>query len=157
MFCCQKDYFFLRLTCGLQVKVSSHVPMNEPKDLMSDKRVGFRIRPTWVQTTSAGTGWVTLGRALTSLNLTFSHVKRRWYLHYIGCRDKYKIMHIPSACHCAPMHHKLVFKYRLELPHLKVGCPVGRASWPWSLVKKLPVVCYKRGDPQGRHIQGRGS
>lgn len=41
MFCCQKDYFFLGLTCGLQVKVSSHVLTSEPKDLMSDKRADF--------------------------------------------------------------------------------------------------------------------
>lgn len=41
----QKDYFSLGLTCGLQVKVSSLGPMSEPKNLMSDKRAGFKLGP----------------------------------------------------------------------------------------------------------------
>lgn len=43
MLCCLQDYFFLRLTCGLRVKVSSHVLMNEPKEVTSGERAGFRI------------------------------------------------------------------------------------------------------------------
>lgn len=81
MFCCQKDYFFLRLTCDLRVKVSSHILMNEPKEVLSDKRKLRNQACLGLNSSSAHTGCVTLRKALTSLNLTFSHVKREDDLH----------------------------------------------------------------------------
>ena len=43
MLCCLQDYFFPGLTCGLRVKVSSHVLVNEPREVTGGERAGFRI------------------------------------------------------------------------------------------------------------------
>lgn len=66
MFCCQKYYFFLRLTCDLQVKVSSHILMNEPKEALSDKRRLRNQARLGLNSSSAHTRCVTVRKALTS-------------------------------------------------------------------------------------------
>lgn len=112
---------------------------------MASERAEGSSRAGWVLQQDLFASWVTLGKSLTSLSLSFFGFKvRLWHSAQGSCEELTETIHIKC-----PAHQQVVQDYCFVFPAFSRGYFWPRASIsPWSVKHSPPGVMDKPSFPE---------